>query len=319
MTQKMLAEAEIFRVAKGLGMAPSQARTLAYCLYWSQMASHSQVHGPCIWKTGQEIGDALGMGPRTANSHLKNLAERGFWTIHYAPRPRGISKVTWLTFTQRSLDLLDLTRELVKTPKNKKGPTVVGSVSAHSNVQKTNLQKLQNATSSQTYFIDKTAEKTGSFILSGQAGKKGMKEPSSIKKYSGAKTLQKTPPSYVKVGKSTVELANLISDLWLAAGLKDWDWTSKFTWQNCDEIAAKFSKRGVTDLSEYKRYIAGALDHWSWMRACMEYRYSSHESNFLRPSALALAHQFDRLVDKLDEKWAPKATKVSSGFFDKGF
>ncbi len=33
MTEKMLSEGTIFRVVKGLAMAPSQARTLTYCLF----------------------------------------------------------------------------------------------------------------------------------------------------------------------------------------------------------------------------------------------------------------------------------------------
>ena len=318
MTERTFAEAEIFNVAKGLDMPSTQARTLAYCLYWSQKASHMEGQYPVIWKTGREIGEALGLDNRTGNSHLKNLAERGFWTIHYAPRPYGISKVTWLTFTQRSLDLMALTQQLVETPKNKKGKqTIKGCVTTHPNVQKTNLQGSDTATSTQTNIKDKTSEKTESFLLSGQAGKNGKKEPCHPKTSTGGKTLK--PPKYLTVGKATVDLANLISETWHEAGLKDWDWTSSFTWHQCDEVSTKFLKRDLPDLKDRKLYIDGILEHWSWMRICMEYRFSSHHTNVNRPSAMALAFEFDRLADRLVEKWSSKPLETSSSCFDEDF
>lgn len=193
-------EQDIFRATTGLAIYASLARTLAYCLYWSQHATRWDGDVPVIWKTGSELHTALRIAARTANRHFKELAALGYWEISYRPRPGTIGKVTWLTMTARALDLVALARQqaVSRSPKKSRKGTPGGTIESPPDATVTADPSAYDVTSKQVHQSAKTAKNGKGFILPSEAGKKGMNEacPSG---YSGedGKGMPKAP-GYVK-------------------------------------------------------------------------------------------------------------------------
>ncbi|MET3761577.1 hypothetical protein [Sphingomonas sp. UYEF23] len=193
-------EHEIFRVAKGLKMSASLARTLAHCLFWTQYATQTEGGIPTIWKTGPDLEKELGIAARTANQHLKKLASLDYWHISYRPRPGTIGPVTWLTPTDLSFRLLKLASQHAierATAKSAKPPK--GGATDQFDLPVCDDQSSQFVTSKQLGHTAKTAEVQSSFFLSSEAGKKGMNEPSPGKKKIYGKKEGVSPPTYLKV------------------------------------------------------------------------------------------------------------------------
>lgn len=84
---------QIRKVIAGLERG-NMSHTLCECLYWAQHATHEMSNRPFIYKSGVELSNELPIAARTANKHLKELAKRGYWTIHYQSPPGRVSKVT---------------------------------------------------------------------------------------------------------------------------------------------------------------------------------------------------------------------------------
>lgn len=291
---------DIFRATTGLAIYPSLARTLAYCLYWSQHATHWDGDLPAIWKTGPELCAELRIAARTANRHFKELAALGYWEISYRPRPGSIGKVTWLTMAARSLDLVALARQRAvarPTRKGRKG-TSSGTTVSPPDATATADPSAHDVTSKQVHQSVKTAKNGKGFILPSKAGKKGMNEacPSG----QSGKDEKGTPkaPSYVKACPADNALAAIVREVWIAAGLKEWDWSSRFTWEYISEIRAKAAKIGLTE-NDITELFQTLVANWNWLRWCMVMRYANHPSNFHAPSPMALAHEFDVLGTKV--------------------
>jgi hypothetical protein len=312
-------EQDIFRATMGLAIHPSLARTLAYCLYWSQHATHWDDDVPTIWKTGPELYVELRIAARTANRHFKELAALGYWEISYRPRPGSIGKVTWLTMAARSLDLVALARQQAvarQTKKSRKG-TSSGTTASPPDATSTADPLVQDVTSKQVHQSAKTAEIGKGFILPSKAGKKGMKEtcPS---EHSG-KDGKGTPkaPGYVKACAADHALAAIVLEAWTAAGLKEWDWSSRFTWEYIAEVRKKAAKIGITE-KEMAGFVHALVGNWNWLRWGMAPRYANNALNLHAPSPMALAHEFDvlgaKVLDKIETmKNPPKGSNLNEG------
>lgn len=298
-------EQDIFRATTGLAIYPSLARTLAYCLYWSQHATHWNGDAPAIWKTGPELCAQLRIAARTANRHFKELAALGYWEIGYRPRPGSIGKVTWLTMTARSLDLVALARQQSVARATGKSRKVTSSGTTASPPDATAIAdpSVHYVTSKQVHQSEKTAKNGKGFILPSEAGKKGMKEtcPSG---HSG-KDKEGTPkaPGYLKVCVADHAFAAIVREVWIAAGLKEWDWSSRFTWEHIAEIRKKAAKIGIAE-NDTIEIVQAMIGNWNWLRFCMAPRYTNNALNLHSPSPMALAHEFDVLGTKVLEKIA---------------
>jgi hypothetical protein len=298
-------EQDIFRVTAGLAIHVSLARTLAFCLYWSQHATHWHGDVPAIWKTGPELCAELRIAARTANRHFKELAALGYWDISYRPRPGSIGRVTWLTMTTRSLDLVALARQQPVARgggKSRKG-TSSGTIESPPNAAVTDDPLVHDVTSKQVHQSAKTTKNGKGFILPSKAGKNGMNEacPSGHSGKDGKATPK--APGYVKACPADHALAATVREFWAAAGFKEWDWSSRFTWEHIAEIRTKASKIGVTE-NDTAEFMQALLANWNWLRCCMGMRYANHASNFHAPSPMALAHEFDVLGGKVMDKIA---------------
>lgn len=311
-------EQDIFRMTEGLAIHTSLARTLAFCLYWSQHATHWHGDMPTIWKTGPELRAELRIAARTANRHFKELAALGYWDISYRPRPGSIGKVTWLTMTTRSLDLVALARHQAVArggSKSRKG-TSGGTIEGLPDAAVPDAPSVHDVTSKQVYQSAKTTKNGKGFLLPSDAGKKGMNEacPSGDSGKDGKATPK--APGYVKASAADHAFAALVREVWAAAGLKEWDWSSRFTWEHIAEIRTKVTKLGVKE-NGAAEFMEVMLANWNWLRCCMDLRYAAHASNLHAPSPMALAHEFDvlgaRVLGKIAEQKNPKKSNMDNG------
>ncbi|TGX54776.1 hypothetical protein E5A73_04795 [Sphingomonas gei] len=310
-------EQDIFRATTGLAIHASLARTLAYCLYWCQHATHWDGDAPAIWKTGPELRAEQRIAARTANRHFKELAALGYWTISYRPRPGTIGKVTWLTMTTRGLDLVALARQqaVLRSAKKSKKGTPDGTSESQPDAAVPVDPSSYDVTSKQVHHSAKTTKNGKGFILPSEAGKKGMNEayPSG---YSG-KDGKKVPkaPGYVKACPADYAFAAIVREVWTSATLQEWDWSSKFTWENIAEIRSKAGTIGVPE-SDMADFVHALVQNWSWLRWCMAQRFVDHPSNLHAPSPMALAHEFDvlgkKMLDRIAEmKNPPKKSNLN--------
>lgn len=319
MTQSV-AERDIFRATKGLALHTTLARTLAYCIFWSQYAQHHEGGVPTIWKTGPELEADLNIASRTGNAHLKKLAAVGYWTLSYRPRPGTIGPVTWLTFAPRSTALLQLARQqAANRSTNRKAKKETSGGSVHDQPLDTATDDLSspNVTSKQLYEQKKTAGK--SFILTAETAKVKMKEALPLE-HSGVEAgNQPKAPGYLKVSDDDRKLAAVVRSAWQSAGLKEWDWTSRFTWTHLAEVRRKTAKRGIGQ-GGLDLFFQTLLKEWHWVRLCMGSRYAHNDLNLHGPTPMALNHEFDVLSGKVLEKAsAPPPLQKASSWADDEF
>ncbi|MEG3181816.1 hypothetical protein [Sphingomonas sp. LT1P40] len=311
-------EQDIFRATNGLTFSASLARTLAYCLYWSQHATHWDGDAPMIWKTGPQLNAELRIAARTANRHFKELAKAGYWVLTYRPRPGTIGPVTWLTLTGKSLQLLETAKEFAASRGAKKG---LGNTSyghnCHQPVGEDCDQPMaQNVTSKKLQQSEKTAKKEKSFILPSEAGKKGMNETSSSKIFGEKDKGEPKAPGYVKATPLDRELAARIGSAWTTAGLKEWDWSSAYTWKHIAEVRTKLAKIDIVSPEQASVFFEKLLENWSWLRIGMQPRYAFHDLNLHAPSPMALAHEFEAIGKKVLEKMLPPKPGLKPFSFD---
>jgi hypothetical protein len=293
---KIASRAQLRNVIAGLARG-NMFHTLCECLYWAQHATHEKNGRPFIYKSGVELSNAFPIAARTANKHLKTLAEQGYWKIHYLSPPRGVSKVTWLEFSDQSLALINRALEISsRNPKVNKKATFDGHTKTHPEVDGKDIQTSQNVTSNHSNSSVSTSKMTG-FILSA-----GKNEPLPEKKISqGGKKLK--PPSYVPCTPDAVNMANLFAATYEEHNLPSWDWVSKHTWLHVQELSLKLHKRKIVTEEELRRFIGTVLKEWSWLRLSMDDRYAFHKTNGKAPSPLAFNASFNLLADKVMEKW----------------
>lgn len=313
----------IFRATSGLALHASLARTLAYCIFWSQHAMHRDGEYPSIWKTGPELSGELKVAPRTANRHLKELAKLGYWTLSYRPKPGSVGPVSWLTFTSKSLGLLDLAREYeAKRGTGRKTKKVTaGGISLNPPEVIPCDDGMSHGTTSKHHVpTGKTAKGNQSFLLSSEAGKQGMKETVGSKFTGETGKKKKIPkaPGYLNVSDKDHELAAVVKTTWVKAGLKEWDWTSRFTWEHIAEIRVKMAKLGVTEGAS-GLFMETMLNNWNWLRSSMSYRYSSSPLNLHGPSPMALAHEFEVIGKAVFDKLHPVVASPKSSCLDEDF
>ncbi|MEQ1494891.1 MAG: hypothetical protein ABL912_03905 [Novosphingobium sp.] len=297
-------EPQLRHCVRGL-VRGNAAHTLAYCLFWSQHATHEIDGKPAIYKTGREIAAELPITPRTANEHLKLLAREGFWSISYRPKPGTIVKVTWLTMSARSLKLIELASsiDLSKARREARSPTSKRWKSVGPSEAMSAFHTSENATSSQSNTTSKTAENT-SFIPTKTQGKN---VPSSVKTQEAGGNLKAA--KWMKIDPEVESFAGELRNVWVTASLPDWDWTSQYTWQNLTEIRMKLTNSGYGSPAKLREFLADLVEHWNWLRFTMGDRYVRHEGNLHRPTPLALAAEFDRLLHEIEDKRADQTKK----------
>jgi hypothetical protein len=277
-----------------------------------QHATHEANGMPMIWKTGPDLEQELGIAARTANRHLKKLALEGYWSLEYKPRPGRIGPVTWLTLSDKGAGVLKVAQSSgsAKTGQ-KKGPLVSNIAGAASGTIGAG-QPSQTVTSIQKLQTGVTTKKTSSFLLSGKAKKKALQG------------LSNPLPGYhavpLKKFNATLDeeaFAPLVSSSFGAHGLKQWDWSSAYTWAHIREIVAKLKKAGLIGEKEWANFLESIVQHWEIIRLRMAGKYESHSSNLHAPSPMALAHEFDVILAAVDEINAPPKPKGKS--FADGF
>lgn len=312
-------EQDIFRATTGLALHASLARTLAYCLFWSQHATHWDGDLPTIWKTGPQLQSELRIAARTANRHFKELAEAGYWTISYRPRPGSIGKVTWLTLTARALELVTTARGHAAIGAAKKKKRDMPSC-CHSHSQSggmdCDIPLAQNVTSKKLYQTGKTSEKMKGFILPSKAGKTGTHEASSSIVTGEDDEYAPKAPGYLKTSPLDKEFATVVQTTWSKAGLKEWEWSSRFTWKHIAEIRRKLTDFDVVEGQQIAAFLGALIENWGWLRTCMAPRYAHHDLNLHAPSAMALAHEIDVLGKHVIEKMLPQAIKPKQSKLD---
>lgn len=316
MTKPKVSTAQIRKAALGRVSTPL-ARTLSECLFWSQHATHMHEDRPSIYKTGKEVGGELGIAARTVNTHFKKLAELGYWTIRYEPRPGHPSPVTWLDIADKSLELIELARtiDLSRNGGASRKRTSNGGSMVPSGVSDNDTQTSQNTTSIQPIPTAKTAAGVQSFLPSKDQAKAGMKEPCSLSQEKQGKVVQ--APKYVNATEIELAFGRSVEEQWSERKIPSWDWSSKYTWDHIREIVGKLA--AVGRLAEVDTLLAQMLDEWHWLRTTMAYRYASHGSNLHAPSPMALAHEIDELISRIDGKFKPPEELPNSTCFDQEF
>lgn len=311
--QKSLSRDAIFRAVKDQ-VGGSLGRTLAECLYWSQYAQRVESGMPAVWKTGAELGKELGCKGRTANEHLKKLEYLGFWELLYQPRPGHPSKVTWLLFTEHSLKFLALARSLrderVQPGKRAAKHTVGTGKCAPSSDTITDPQQSVSVTSKHCETSQETSwgHATSFLLTKEQKAVAGKKEPFQKISTGSQEDVILKAPKYVKASADDLALAMTVRDMLEKRELKQWDWSSRYTWEHVSELRRKLNKAGVITSDEWSDFLLKMFDNWGWLRTCMEYRYSSHEGNLHRPTPMALAAETAVLHSALAKKFAPPPT-----------
>lgn len=314
----------IFRAVKGI-VPGSLGRTLAECLYWSQYAQQHVGSDPQIYKTGNELGQVLGMSPRTANTHLKKLERSGYWEIEYKPKPGHPSLVTWLRFLQPAAVTLALARSLqaerTATSTRAKKPSFECTETELSIVAKTDDQQSQNVTLKHWEKTPTTSVgQKKSFLLSKEQQKQasGKKEAFLILSKNPGKGEFQKAPSYIKAGKENERFAAIIRDALNERNLPDWDWISQYTWVHTQEIRAKLQKDGIVDEEGWAEFVERLLCNWDWLRICMINRYSQSDHNLHRPSPMALAFEFEKIAKAIKGKYQPKEPVSNHSSLDDG-
>lgn len=302
--KKPLSRDAIFRMVRS-EVGGSLGRTLTECLYWSQYAQYVEDGRPIVWKTGAELGQELGCNPRTANEHLKKLRFMGFWDIEYKPRPGRPSVVTWLHFTDLSLSWLQMARRLRDDQPNHrrkhgKAPVEVAecALSTHTDdegQQSGFLTSKHNKTSPQT----SPGQKKDFFLTKEQKAVAGKKEPSpKFSEGSQGEVILKAP-KYAKASEREEAFAASIRAILVQRDLKEWDWSSAFTWQHLKAICGHLKKVGLTSDGDWSAFFSKVLENWEWLRCTMEPRYSSFDGNLHRPTPMALAAEISTLHSAL--------------------
>lgn len=306
-----LSERELFRALEGVALRASLKRTLAYCLFWMQHATHSDGDLPTIWKTGPELEHELSIDGRTGNRHLKQLAKLGYWSISYRPKPGSVGKVTWLTLGPVGVELLELADE-----RKAETEALERRGNRHTkhrlNGAKQAFQTSHEVTSKHTTKTKKTTKAHPSFFLSGKGKKEALH--STPKELPG---IDPIPPKSFKVGSETKAFAKLANESLATRRLQTWDWSSRYTWAHIDEIASRLNAHGLP-FDDWGAFLDCILENWSWMRTCLRHRYASHDANLHAPSPMAFADEFERIYSLFEMHTEPHKEPTFSSF-DKGF
>lgn len=299
---------KLFSVSRPLVSNAGLARTLAECLYWSQHARHFDDGKPLIWKTGKELAEKLGISSRTANEHLKQLRDQGFWEIEYRPRPGASSPspVTWLRFSQRSLDLRS-EADLVQT-RRRRNTSSEPAGSAQPCEENTDSPMSENATDFQLDIqTNEQADEAEEFILNSGKPKAGKKElfSSSVQEELQGQMKKLPAPSYAKATADDVAFFNAVQQELVERELPEWDWSSHYAWQHVKFFRKKLSQAGHPEVAAQLSLFGEILDKWGWMRTVMTERFAFHKLNAQRPTPMALASQHAELLKSLESSKAP--------------
>src|SRR5437763_5062192 len=127
---------ELFRAArKLLGQGPaSLARTAAELLYWWQFAGHQLKGRKGIYKEDTELGECLGIHPKTASRHVLALCATGsndeprakvqLFELAYGPKPRADSgRVRWLFIRPEGAKIIAEALEEKRLRRERAAPT----------------------------------------------------------------------------------------------------------------------------------------------------------------------------------------------------
>lgn len=289
----------LFKFCRAAVGRASLARTLAECLYWLQHST-KQIDGqPTIWKTGTELAETLGIAPKTANEHLKRLASLGFWELRYKPRPYHPSPVSWLVFSQKAFAIVEAARDGLMSNAAAQG-SINGAIEAEAQgapiPPKSGVQSPQNGMLKQNSpaTIPKLSSQEN-FIPAESFEPDGKNELPKKKLEAG----KEKAPSYLKASTAVEALVNSIQEQLKLRNMPEWDTSSQYTWKHASALRDKLNAAGIGELHDQENFVSKVLDQWTKMHGLMAWRYKTHAGNSLRPTPLALAHEFASFKDAI--------------------
>jgi hypothetical protein len=133
--QQIATKDELFRAIHKYVKPASVARTGAELLYWWQFARHSLKGRKGIFKEDSELGECLGIHPKTAGRHViglcatasENDAPGGkvqLFELDYGPKPWAHSgRVRWLFIRPEGLKIIAEALELKRLRRKRVAPT----------------------------------------------------------------------------------------------------------------------------------------------------------------------------------------------------
>ncbi|MGQ2989738.1 MAG: hypothetical protein ACT6RD_07520 [Brevundimonas sp.] len=286
---KDAASHDIFAVAYPVVGDALRARTLAECLFWFQKAGHKIDGVLAVYKTGAELAKVLGVKPRTANAHMKWLAEKGFWRLVRKPRPGNShpSPVTWFIPSATSLEMLERAREAAAG--NGAGKLIKPTSGKQSTGKNTDLQmsvglpsfQLPSDLHGQSQFNFSSGEKP--------AGKSKAHSSS----WNPGKDAEET----------TVELLELIKAYQIQKPLQLWDHTSQYPWIHAKLLADALAASTISR-HEWPTFVRDVHDHWAFVRSNLPQKYQNHPSNAAGPSSMPLGEEAGTVVALIEKLWA---------------
>lgn len=286
---KDAASHDIFAVAHPVVGDALRARTLAECLFWFQKAGHKIDGVLAVYKTGAELAKVLGVKPRTANAHMKWLAEKGFWRLVRKPRPGNghPSPVTWYIPTAASLAILEKAKATAAG--NGAGKLIKPLPKKQSTGTITDLQMSVELPSLQLP-PDLDGQSPFNFSSGEQTAEKSKTHSSS---WSSGKDADET----------TVELLELIRAYQINKPLQLWDHTSQYPSKHAKQLADALTASKIPR-HKWPTFVRDVHDHWAFVRAKLPLKYQNHPSNVAGPSSMPLGEEAKTVVALIAKLWA---------------
>ena len=270
------------------------AHTLAECLYWYQKASHRIDGELAVWKTGPELEKVLGIRARTANQHMKRLAQRGYWRLVRRPRPgySSPSPVTWIIPEEAGLALLR--RAQGGEAPNSSGATNATTSSGPSKGVSTDLQMSVGETSLQLPSLP-----SGQSHFSCPPDKQGMKAKSKAGSWDPGK----------KASQEAKDLLSAMNAYRIEKNARLWDPKSQFTWAHMEALACVLKDRKVPS-DDWPRFAKSVHQHWPYVLLNLPELYQHHPTNVGSPSSRPLGDEAETVVSLVLKLWADEAAKA---------
>jgi len=170
--RQLASKDELFRASrKYLGNGPaSLARTAAELLYWSQFAEHRLKGRKGIYKENSELGNCLGIHPKTAGRHVLALCATGsndepgakvqLFELAHGPKPQAYGgRVRWLFIRPEGAKIIAEALEEKRLRRERAAPTDGNEKLRPRGARHSNRSPQNAPTPSHTYLPDRRSEK----------------------------------------------------------------------------------------------------------------------------------------------------------------
>lgn len=301
--------AAIFQVIRPQVPKALLAHTAAEVLFWLQYAQHEMDGRPAIYKTGPELSEKLGISARTANQHLKLLAEAGFWKLVYRPKPGGISQVTWVIPSHMALSVIN---EATYVLREERRPTRRReSDVAHEDERGLTRQETDSRKSSVSTTLQRDKQRDlqrddkENFIRSPGKGRERTKfDPENrreVREERKRKNVGKNreedeegedspkPPMWMEIEEADQKFVQLMGLLLKERELPPWDYSSQYTWKHSKWFRWGLVADGLAGDDEHlKKTLIRLLTNWPTILSELPSRYKHHKGNQSRPTPRVL-------------------------------